>query len=327
MRILSNFPELERLQQASKQFAHTLVESDDSFSAALKLFLQGFQHDVILLNQSAGKLLAVCLFRWLWPLGHCRLVSVDLVLPRPTTLSGHISCWLKKVLLRRVNLFVHYFKDLEGYERYYGISPDRSKYIPFKVNNYHRISELRQSAQAGSYVLFVGRSHRDPHTFLQAMSRVPYPAILLCQDSKVLQEHGTSPVGWAVPHNVKVVQDDGTAESWLNYLAGAKLVVIAVHPRTISAAGIGTYLEAMALGKCTIITECPATRGLLRDEAIIVPPEDPEILADSIRKAWEHEPFRKTYEEKGRAYATQCGDEHRLLQDLIQLCQEVAPGR
>ena len=43
-------------------------------------------------------------------------------------------------------------------------------------------------------------------------------------------------------------------------MGGARVVVIATVPTTIRSAGISTYLVAMALKKCVIITDGPATR-------------------------------------------------------------------
>ncbi len=252
----------------------------------------------------------------------CPLVSVDLVLTRPNRMKDRFVCWLKKLLLRRVNLFIHYFTDVSGYEEFYGISTGRSKYVAFKANLYDGAPPIDEAKSTGGYVLAAGRSHRDLKTFVEAMRRVPYPGVLLVQDRAVLEEHGTEPNIHPLPGNLKLFRADGTWTSWLSFLAGAKIVVIPVKAATISAAGVGTYLEAMALGKCVIITECPATREILTQQAVIVPPEDPAAMTAAIRRAWEDDAFRLQIAESGLLYAQSCGDERRLLRDLLGLCVE-----
>ena len=79
----------------------------------------------------------------------------------------------------------------------------------------------------------------------------------------------------------------------------------------------------MGLRRCVIISEGPQTRGLLSKEAIIVPPEDPAALAQAIRNAWEDDLFRKDIVESGRKYAEKCAGEHRMLQDIAEVCGDL----
>lgn len=69
-----------------------------------------------------------------------------------------------------------------------------------------------------------------------------------------------------------------------------------------------------------IITEGPATRGLLKDEAIVVPRGDPAALAEAIRRAWEDENLLEQTANAGRRYAEQLGGESRLLCDSVDVC-------
>jgi len=293
------------------------------FTSGLHLFFLGWTHDVILLNQANRSLFLCCFLRWLFPFFQCPIVSVDLVLPPPESTWSRLACHVKKLLLRRVDLFIFYFKDLHGYAKFYGITPTRSRYVPFKVNLYDLATPIKEAPNTGSYVLAAGRSHRDLKTFVEAMHQVPYPGILLVQDPNSLSEHGSEIPNFALPSNLRLVRDDGQWESWLSFLAGAKIVVIPVKPTAISAAGIGTYLEAMALGKCVIITECPATRGILSNQAVIIPPGDPTAMAKAIRRAWEEEAFRQQFAKAGQHYAQACGNERRLLLDLLKVCVEL----
>ncbi|MCI0628017.1 MAG: glycosyltransferase family 1 protein, partial [Acidobacteria bacterium] len=83
------------------------------------------------------------------------------------------------------------------------------------------------------------------------------------------------------------------------------------------------YLLAMGLRKCVIITEGPATRGLLTDEAIIVPQSDPAALADAIRRAWDDDDLRERTANAGRRYAERLQGEARLLADIVNTCGDL----
>ncbi len=323
LRIASNFARLSQLQAKDIPFRYTQFREGNFLTSGFYLFFLGWTHHVILLNQASRILLFCCFLRWLFPFFQCPLVSVDLVLTRPENRWSRLVCHVKKFLLRRVDLFAFYFKDLRGYAEFYGITPARSRYVPFKANIYDLAPHVRVASKPGSYVLAAGRSYRDLKTFVAAMGRVSYPGILLVQNPDTLSEHGTEIQSLVLPGNLRLERDDGRWESWLHFLAGAKIVVIPVKSTAITAAGIGTYLEAMALGKCVIITECPATRGILLDQAVIIPPEDPAAMAQAIRRAWEDDLFRHQFAEAGQRYALACGNERRLLLDLLKVCVEL----
>jgi len=79
----------------------------------------------------------------------------------------------------------------------------------------------------------------------------------------------------------------------------------------------------MAMGKCVIVTEGLATRGMLKDEAVIVAPKDQEALAAAIARVWNDDALRHRTAESGRRYAERCGGESRLLSDILRVCAEI----
>jgi glycosyltransferase involved in cell wall biosynthesis len=323
IRILSNLQRLESVQTERFSVVHRYVGATDSIWGGIALFFQSFHADVVVLDCDSTRLLACCLCRMLFPFQRCRLVSLDIVLPRPTNRRELVAARLKRRLLRMVDHFILYFKDVEGYREFYGISPARSLfYVPFKVN-LPKIPALEEVAAEGEYVVAIGRSHRDIRTFVAAMRQVNYPGILLYQDPAVLREHGTDLDLNNLPDNLRPqlsVDSDGRFE---DLVRGAKLVVLPIADGCISAAGIGSYLLAMAFRRCVIISDGPATRGLLTDEAIIVPPADARALAEGIRRAWEDDALRERVAKAGHRYAEQMGVEGRLHSDVVDLCGDL----
>jgi glycosyltransferase involved in cell wall biosynthesis len=226
--------------------------------------------------------------------------------------------FVKRILFSRVDRFVLYFKELDGYERFYGIAPDRVIYVRFKVNGWEEISARPVASPDGEYVLCAGRTLRDVGTFVEALKRAGCRGVLLQQRRELLAEHGTSAWADELPPNVELIVDDSDRlEDYLRFIERARMVVIPRFKGDIAPTGISTYLVAMALNKCVIISEGPGAGDVLTNEATIVPPEDPERLAEQIKLLWEDEGMRTELAARGRVYAESAQGEERLLSDIL----------
>lgn len=245
------------------------------------------------------------------------LVSVDLVLRKPSRKLDKLALPVKRFLLSRVDHHIHYFKDLRGYQEVFGIGPEKSSFVPFKVNlRGHQQLEARPE---GEYVLSLGRSLRDFDTFFEAVERLPYPAAIARPDLARLRAHGArlTRAPDRFPKNLLLLDDDGGEESQIRMLRGARLVVLPVLKSSMAASGISTCLNAMLLGKCVIGSAGPGMSDIFSGEVLIVPPEDPRALADAIRQAWENDGLRGKTAEAGRRYALRAGGEADLYQRII----------
>jgi glycosyltransferase involved in cell wall biosynthesis len=323
LRILSNLPTLDAYPVAGLELRHTFIGEHAGVCAALSLFVRSFRSDVILLDGNEPCLWLLCLLRWLWPFSRCRLVCVDIMFVKPITLRQRLACRVMRLLLKRVDHFIHYFKDLAGYERYFGVGPERSSFVPFKVNSWEDVPAAEELSSDGDRVFTGGRSLRDIDTFLAALRRIAYPGVLLYHDLPRMAENGT-PLSLAdLPANVRAIEDDGSAGSWLEQMRRARIVVLTTLPSSIRAIGVTSYLMAMAMKKCVIITDGPATRGILHDEAILVPAGDPAALAAAIERVWNDAQLREETAARGRAYAEQLGGTERLFGDILRICSQL----
>ncbi|HEX8362139.1 MAG TPA: glycosyltransferase, partial [Longimicrobium sp.] len=108
----------------------------------------------------------------------------------------------------------------------------------------------------------------------------------------------------------------------------AHAVVLPIQPGRLSPSGIGTYLVAMALGKCVVITESAATRGILDDRhAVLVPPADAEALRAAVARVAEDRELRERTARGGREYALSLGGDERLERDIVaELAEMMAPS-
>lgn len=245
------------------------------------------------------------------------LVAVDLVLRQPKSVASRLLLPFKRLLLKRVDLFIHYFKDIRAYEALYDIGPNRSSFVSFKVN----LHTCREESNPGEYVLCLGRTLRDFDTFFAAMEHLPYAGAIAKPDFHQLKLHGSrfTRALDQLPRNIRVLDDDGSEQAMLKLLEGARIVAVPILKESIAASGCSTCLNAMWLGKCVIGTEGPGCSDVFENgEIIAVLPENPNALAEAIRRVWEDDELRKKVASAGRRYARAAGGEQELYQRIIE---------
>ena len=320
MRVISNFKRMGSVAASDASLDYEYVGEELGAPAFLRKCLGA---DVVILNIDQKRLMLASMLRWVWPFARFRLVSSDLILRPPKSWKDRLKVFVKRLLFSRVDRFVLYFKELGGYERFYGIGHDRVAYVPFKVNGWEEIEARPRASNEGEYVLCAGRTLRDVGTFVEALRRAGCPGVLLQQKRELLAEHGTAAWESGLPPNVKLVVDESDSlEEYLGFIERARVVVIPRFKGDIAPTGISTYMVAMALGRPVVISEGPGADDVLDGQAALVPPEDPARLAEQVKRLWEDEGERAELAARGRAYAEQSRGEERLLSDILRASLE-----
>lgn len=320
IKLLSNFLGLDQVIGDDQTFVLEYVREEESVLGFVGKCLRA---DVVILNTDQKRLMIAGLLRWLMPFARFRLVSVDLILRPRKTFKDRLKIFCQRILFSRVDRFVLYFKNLRGYQEFYGIGPERLAHVPFKVNDWEKIQLRPRTGPGEDYVMCAGRTMRDVNTFVEAIRLSGCPGLLHQQKAEDMAKHGT--VGWngELPPNLKMVIDDSYQhEVFLDFIAQARLVVIPRFRNDIGPAGIATYLVAMALNKCVIISEGPGAEDVLTDQAAIVPAEDVARLAEEIKSLWNDETRRTAIASRGYQYAMSLGGEQRLLSDIVRVSIE-----
>jgi glycosyltransferase involved in cell wall biosynthesis len=285
--------------------------------AAWRWFREAHRCDAVVFNVEAGPLLMFCAFVRLFGLKRAKVVGVDLILERASGWKGTLRFLIKRFLLRSVDLFIWYYRRTGDVRRLYDIAARKTAYVPFKVNSLDAV--LAAQPKDEGFVLSCGRSRRDYRTFCAAMAGLDTPAVILAHIGRETEEHGASIDVNAIPPNVRIVDDDGSAASWIDWMSRARTVVLPIVPETLAPSGIGAYLGAMALGKCVVITESPATWDILSpNEAVLVPPRDVEAMRSAIRRVVTDAPYRERIAATGRRYALSLGDESQLAVNIAE---------
>ena len=300
----ASFP---KIWTASTGLSGTSVSQASSLWDCLKYCRR--QDALFLINCAPGLVYQLASVFTAFPAWRRPLISVDLVLRRPSRVQDHLAHGLKRFLLDRVDHHILFHKDVSGYQSCYGISPERCSFVPFKVSL--PVSGSTPVSPDGEYVLCYGRSQRDWETFFEAMRHVPYPA-------------ATSPLSLPkrligqLPKNVRLIEDENTQEAQIRILSRAKLVVLPILKTNIAASGLSVCFNAMGLGKCVIGSEGPAFTGMFsNDEMLLVPPGDPVALAQTIRRAWEGDEFRHATAMRAHRHVMQTGGRDALYQRII----------
>ena len=313
MLLLTNLPRFpENWEAAGGETGQAKVLQ--TFSEFVK---ESRQADLLIINSDVELVLKLAAYFLLFPFRRKPVIAVDLVLRRPEgSKTGNAGRRVKKLLFGRVDHFIHHFKDLSDYQQFFGIGPDRSSFVPFKPNIRYR-HEVEPDSD-GEYVLCFGRSLRDYDTFFDAMEGVSFPGAVPQPDFEGLKKHDSRFTRNLsdLPRNVKLLDDDGSSDSLVKIIAGARIVVLPIL-KTSLLAGIGTYLNAMYMGKCVIISEGPGCSDVLSDQALFVPPEDPQALADMILRVWSDDELRQATAQAGYRYASGLGGEPELQQRIL----------
>src|SRR5579872_4339364 len=122
MLILTDFPRFpQRWQVANTEGQTRTTLTGASLKDLFKLIPDIRGADLLLVHESSSRLFWLVLLFWIVPFLRKPIVSVDIILLKPSTIRQRIGAWLKKMILHRVDHFIHYFKDLKGYEEFYGI--------------------------------------------------------------------------------------------------------------------------------------------------------------------------------------------------------------
>lgn len=254
----------------------------------------------------------------IFPFNRCKLVSIDTILSVPESFKDRIIQLARIISFKRVHLFIEYFKNTEGYRKYFRIKSEKLRYVPFKINLYESILNTKVSDRG--YVFCGGKTRRDFATLVAAIRDLRYPVKIVCPANADIRKHGSFLNENSLPPNIEIIHDVYDYDSFNQYIAASRLVVLPIKKPNISASGISVYLTSMALRKCVIISAGPGVNDILiNDEAIIVPPEDPPALRQAIMRAYNDDDYRRSFEENGYNYAMKLEGEERLYRSIIDV--------
>jgi glycosyltransferase involved in cell wall biosynthesis len=223
-------------------------------------------------------------------------------------------------LLRQVDLFILYFRNIDGYAGEFRIPRERIRYVPFKVNGWEEIPRRAGPPGSGDYVLLAGATLRDHATFVEAARRSGVPALVVVPGD---QRESVEKAAWyrrGLPPNLRIaVHDDGNQETYIGFFERARVLCIPRFRWDIASSGISSYLYAMALGKCVLISRGPGAEDVLADDeaALFFESENAADLAALLATVWTDAALCTRIAGNGKRYADSLQGEDRLMRDIV----------
>jgi glycosyltransferase involved in cell wall biosynthesis len=277
----------------------------------LRLFWSARRSDHLVINFEVRDVAFFAVLFLLLPRRRCRLTTLDLFVGEPRERDLRFIRWS----IRSVDRLLVYFRDTRHFGKLLDAPASKFQYVPFKINGFERIRSIRPSEDG--YIFCGGRSRRDFRTLFEAVKVLPCPVkVVTCAEAE-LNRHGSSMTGLDIPGNVEIIRRDADEAFFLDCMARATLVVLPTVKDNLTQAGIGVYLQAMALRKCVIISAGLGVSDVLTDQAVIVRPGDAAELRTAIMSVWSDPSLRAAYAERAYRYATPLGGEDELYRSIL----------
>jgi glycosyltransferase involved in cell wall biosynthesis len=313
LRITTDIHGLERVAPAGSVVrCFSASRYPSPWKRRVRLLLAALSSDHLVIHFSLPEAIWFAAALALIPFQRCRITTLDFFVGDPRGWRLKLASWS----LRRIDRILVYFKDSSVFQRRFGLPAERFYYVPFKINSIELIEKV--TPNDGGYIFCGGRSRRDFATLFAAVAPLGYPVKVVTSSEAEMRPHGSSMAGLEVPPNVEVSTNDQSPAFFVQTMAAARLVVIPIVRDSTTQAGIGVYLQAMALGKCVIVSQSLGVSDVLTcREAMIVPPGDAPALRDAIERAWNDDALRGDYGRAALEYASPMGGEDTLRRSVL----------
>ena len=233
----------------------------------------------------------------------------------PSGRLGRIAKTLqyRAALTRRSRAVVYARRERERFSAYFGIPEQRFVFIPYHTTLRHFVPSEHSPPLGTPYVFAGGDTHRDYRTLCEAVAGLDIHVVIAVRDRTLL-------AGIQIPPNVEVVTTDHV--QFLRWMLHAYINVVPLERSTLRSAGQQTFLNAMALGTVTVVTDVEGGGDYIRNwvDGVLVQPGNPsELRAALLRLLGSPELVARI-----RANATQVGPASRterilcLLLDYLQ---------
>jgi glycosyltransferase involved in cell wall biosynthesis len=220
---------------------------------ALRLFIRKKDYDIIITGDFQVGLF-YALLRKIFTRNSCPHFFLDLMLDaEQSSLLWRFKRWVQKKVLASVDCMLVFSKnELEYYPRLLDIPAARFRFLPYHTN----ITKPQLVNTNQGYIFSAGKSGRDYRTLIEAVKDMSMDLYIVSDEASMQ--------GIEIPHNVKVYYNI-TYDKYLELLRNSSIVVIPLMPH-IRSLGMVVMLEAMALGKPTIITRAISNVEYIKDK-------------------------------------------------------------
>lgn len=198
---------------------------------------------------------AGCWFAWLNALTpgiKKPVVMIDCLWARhPNPLLRPVKRWLTRLAARRVSAFVVWAPhEREDFAAEFGVYPEKFVFVPFHTT----VEGYDFRIEDGGYVFAGGNSDRDYRVLIEAVRGTGIPTFIAATDRRLF-------AGIDLPANVTV--EGVTPPQFREKLAACRIAVVPMRAGTLRSGGQQTFLNAMAMGKPTVVVGKRAAEGYI----------------------------------------------------------------
>lgn len=244
------------------------------FLFAIRGFIKGLRYDIVI-SWSAVVGLFMGFFKLIFFRNTPKLfVNTFIFRPRQSRIVTKVRFWFYKACVKKMDgIICHSRDEANYYKNLFHLNRGKIKFVPYGIE----IPEVNfQKKEEETYIASAGKSNRDYELLKTAMNGTEVKMKIYCsRDYKTFVEDTKN-------SNLKVYIDT-PLKQFLEGLHNALFVIIPLkHPEFSS--GQLVLLQAMALGKAVIATDCWGTRDYIEDmeNGILVAPGEALQLREKI---------------------------------------------
>jgi len=166
-----------------------------------------------------------------------------------------------------------------------------TKFLFVQLGKTYENFTIAKSITQNNYIFSAGQSNRDFETLIDSVENLGI-SLIIASTSKII-------VSQKLKSNISLVQLTGN--SFNKILSNARLVIVTLKDTDYSSGQI-VLINALAFGKCVIITETNWSKDYIvhGDNAWLVPPNDSQALSSAIDYLLKNDNIREKIEENAR---------------------------
>ena len=271
---------------------------------AFRILRAARSFDVLVLCTVGVEAFIIANFKRWFGAGHLRLIVFDILIPKESWQARLVGPWLAGAdalaVIRR--------GDAATLNRRFGYPMEKCAFVPFPAPVFPDTVPCPEA----DYIYSAGFAHRDWPTLLQALSHLPYRAVI-CPGCPV-------DIPAEAQHRIEV-RPMPPPEQGRQWMASARLVVLPFLDTELPSGPL-ILLDAMAMGKPVVATNVNGTRGYAEDgvDCLLVAPGAVGDLTQRIREAMEDEDLRRKLAAGAKAKAASLSLQ-QTLRALLSLCE------
>ena len=244
------------------------------FLFAIRGFIKGLRYDVVI-SWSGVVGLLVGFFKFIFLRNKPKLfVKTFIFRPRANRIINWLRLWFCKICTKKMDgIICHSSDEVSYYTNLFHLNHPQIRFIPYGIE----LPEVNfQKKGEDTYIASAGRSNRDYELLRRAMDGIQMKVKIYCsRDYKKILRN--------VKNSNFEIHTDTPLEEFLSALSDSLFVVIPLKIPKISSGQL-VLLQAMALGKAVIATDCWGTRDYIKhmENGILVAPNDASELREKI---------------------------------------------